>query len=72
MTRLSLKTGLMKMFHSTRVSPLQDEDNISDNRQNDFQRPNSMPQRIPTISENISARKQKNQRHNSIFEMKTL
>ena len=61
----------MKMCPSTRISPLQNEDIISESRQNDVQRPKSMPQRIPTISGNISARKQTNERHNSIFEMKT-
>jgi len=65
-------TALRRRCHSTRVYPLQNEDQNSDNHHNDVHRPKSMPQHIPSISANISARKQGNQRQNTNIEMKTL
>jgi len=64
--------SIRRMCHPTRVSPLQDEEQNSDEHHNDVPRPQAMPQPIPTISGNISARQKRTQRQNVIIEMKTL
>jgi len=64
--------SLGRMCNSTRVSPLQNEDQNLDNHLHDIHRQNPMPQRIPTISGNISAREQGRQRQNINIEMKTI
>ena len=64
--------SLSRMCNSTRVSPLQNEDQNLDNHLHDIHRQNPMPQRIPTISGNISSREQGRQRQNINIEMKTI
>ena len=63
---------IIRMCHPTRVSPLQDEDQNSDEHHNDVPPRQAMPQPIPTISGNISARQNGTQRQNVIIEMKRL
>ena len=65
-------TALRRMCPSTRVIPLQNEDQKSNSHHNDVHRHKPMTQRIPTISGNISDREQGSKRQKAMFEMKTL